>query len=151
MSDLPNPFEPPRSDSNPAARPPARRMVWRIYAFAVLGLQLAGLSVELPRLDSIRVLDYAATAVGLLGLFAFAFRRPLLGPWFWRPWCVFMPVWDAAMGAWIYPSQEGRFVPEQITAYFVLMVLFLPEYVALVRYAYFSPELWPLPPKPEAG
>jgi hypothetical protein len=151
MPDHPNPFEPPRSDPNPVAGPPSRRTVWRIYAFSVLGLQLAGLSVELPRLDAIRALDYTATVVGLVGLFAFAFRRKLLGLWFWRPWCVFMPAWDAAMGAWVYPSQEGRFVPEQITAYFILMLLFVPEYVALVRYAYFETDLWPGSATPGPG
>ncbi len=52
---------------------------------------------------------------------------------------VLIPLWDVVMGVWIYPRQSGSGVE---IAYFLAMLLFVPQYLALVRYAYTSRELW---------
>ena len=138
----PNPHKAPDSDTNAGKIPPGRRTGWKAYAYAVLALQLFGLYYALPQLDGVRALDYAVTVVGMVGLFAFAYRRPILERWFWRPWSLLNPAWDFVMGAWVYPKQEPHFARESVLVYFALMLLFVPEYVALIRYGYFSPDVW---------
>jgi hypothetical protein len=142
-----NPYQAPRSDLGPEAPSPSRRTGWKVYAYFLVALQLSGLYYGLAEMDAIRALDYSVTVVGVVGLFGFAYRRPILERWFWRPWSVAMPLWDIAMGAWVYPSQHPQFARETTTAYFVLMLLFVPEYLALIRYAYFSPEVWSKTPE----
>jgi hypothetical protein len=138
-----DPYTAPRSDSNQVEQPPSKRTGWKIYAIGVVALQAAGLLISLPKLDPAQAVDYGMTIVGVVGLFGFAYRRPLLRRWIWMLWSILLPVWDVVMGAWIYPSQESRSVPVVVMTYFMLMLLFVPEYVALIRYAYFSSELWP--------
>jgi len=138
-----NPFAPPRSDTTLVPTPPSRRIAWKVYAFAVAAVQLVGLLFALPKMGVAEALDYGVTTVALTGLFGYAFRRPVVGPLFgrriWMVLSVFIPLWDVAMGAWIYPRQSGTGVEME---YFVAMLLFLPQYLALVRYAYSSRELW---------
>ena len=142
MTERPNPYEAPRSDLGPGKAQPSRRTAWRIYAYAILALQGVGLYYGFFKIDLTRALDYSATMIGIVGLFGYAYRRPFLGQWFWKSWSILLPMWDILMGVWIYPSQEPRSEPGLVMAYFVLMLLLVPEYVALVRYAYRSPEVW---------
>ena len=102
-------------------------------------VQLVGLLFALSKMGISEALDYGVTAVGLMGLFGYAFRRPWLGRRSWMVLSVLIPLWDVAMGVWIYPRQSGTGVELE---YFVAMLLFLPQYLALVRYAYRSAELW---------
>jgi hypothetical protein len=142
MPEPPNPYQAPRAALGPEQVPPSRRTGWKVYAYAVVALQLFGLYYGLAEIDAIRALDYSVTVVGVVGLFGFAYRRPILERWFWRPWSLLNPAWDFAMGAWVYPRENPQFARETAMVYFVLMLLFVPEYVALIRYGYFSPELW---------
>ena len=142
MPDTPNPYSAPRSDLGPGSKPPSRRTVWKIYAYAILALQVVGLYFGLFKIDLTRALDYGATLMGMVGLLGYAYRRPFLRRWFWKSWSILLPLWDTLMGAVVYPSQEPRSEPGLVLGYFVLMLLFVPEYVALVRYAYRSPEIW---------
>jgi len=137
-----NPYEAPRAELGSGQAPPSRRTGWKAYAYALAALQLSQLFYGLSGFDAVRALDAAVTLVGIAGLFCFAYRRPVLERWFWRPWGVFNPLWDTVMGAWIYPSQQREPAPGMVLAYFVLMLLFVPMYVALIRYGYFSPEMW---------
>jgi hypothetical protein len=138
MSDDANPYQPPHTLEQPPAVP-ARRFVWKVYAFAAAAVQLVAMVLELPRLTPTDAVDYAITLIGTVGLFGFAYRRRVLGLPLWRVWSILFPLWDIFMGAWLYPRQNGGVIQ---SGYFVAMLLFLPEYFALLRYAYGSPELW---------
>jgi hypothetical protein len=139
MSDEPNPYAAPGSDTNPLAEPPAKRTAWKVYALAVLALQGVGFVAGLRDMGRTEVLDFAMTTVGIVGLLGFAFRRRVLVRAVWRVWSIVLPLWDAALGVWVYPSHAK---PGWTTAYLMAMVLFVPEYLALLWYAYRSDEIW---------
>lgn len=138
MPDHTNPYEAPRTREQPS-RPESRRFVWKVYAFAAAAVQAVAMVLEFPRLTATDGVDYVITLVGTVGLFGFAYRRRMLWLPLWKVWSVLFPLWDLLMGAWIYPRQNGGVIQ---SGYFVAMLLFLPEYLALLRYAYGSPELW---------
>jgi hypothetical protein len=112
-----------------------------VYAYVLTALQVLGLvNMFISRKMSVpEALDCAVAAVGLIGLFGYAYRRPFLGRRFWMSWGVLLPLWGFMMGAWVYPRQNGTGV--QMT-YFLMMLQFLPWYLAVIRYGYGSRELW---------
>lgn len=138
MSDELNPYQSPAAREQPPA-PQSSRFVWKVYAFAAAAVQAVAMVLEFPRLTATDAVDYAITLVGTVGLFGFAFRRRILSPPLWKVWSILFPLWDLFMGAWLYPRQNGGIMQP---GYFVAMLLFLPEYLGLLRYAYASPELW---------
>lgn len=138
MAEDANPYEEPRTREQPPA-PASRRFVWKVYAFAVAALQVVAMVLELPRLTVTDGLDYLITLVGTVGLFGFAYRRRIARPALWRVWSILFPLWDVFMGAWLYPRQFGGAIQ---SGYFLAMLLFVPEYLGLLRYAFGSPELW---------
>jgi hypothetical protein len=139
MTEGPNPYAAPRADIAPAPASPSRRTGWKVYAFGVVALQLVGLFFALRKISVAEALDYAVTAVGIIGLFGYAYRRPFWGRRIWMLWGALFPVWDIVMGAWVYPRQNGTGVH---MIYFLAMLLFLPQYLAVIRYGYSSRELW---------
>jgi hypothetical protein len=129
----------------PPATPPEvplapERRGWRIYAYTVALLNVATLGIELSHQNLLRLLDGLPGLLAVSGLLGYAHRRPVLRRWVWMAVAVALPLWDVAMGAWIYPRLE----PQQSSTreYFLLMPLFLPEYLALFRYGFRSSELW---------
>ena len=138
MSDDPNPYEAPRTREQPSVEP-SRRFVWKVYAFAAAAVQAVAMVLELPRLTTTDAVDYFITLIGTVGLFGFAYRRRILWLPLWKVWSILFPLWDVFMGAWLFPRQNGGAIQ---SGYFVAMLLFLPEYFGLLRYAQSSPELW---------
>jgi hypothetical protein len=139
MTEELNPYEAPRSDTAPVPSSRPRRTGWKLYAYALALLQIGGLAFTLPKLRVAEGLDYAVTAVGMIGLFGYVYRRPLWSRRIWMLWGALYPVWDVVMASWIYPRQNGTGVR---TEYFAVLLLALPLYLALIRYAYRSRELW---------
>lgn len=124
---------------SPAAASPDRRG-WRVYAYTLALLNLATLGIELWHRNLLRSLDGLPGLLAVIGVLGYAHHRPVLWRWVWMAVAVMLPLWDIAMGAWIYPRLE----PQQNSTreYFLLMPLFLPEYLALFRYGYRSDALW---------
>jgi hypothetical protein len=143
-----NPYEAPRSDTMPIPSSPSRRTVWKLYAYGLTLLQAGGLVVTLPKIRVAEGFDYAVTAVAIIGLFGYVYRRPLWGRRIWMLWSALFPVWDVVMAGWVYPRQNGTGVRPD---YFVVLLLALPLYLALIRYAYRSRELWSVPAGQRAG
>jgi hypothetical protein len=138
MSEALNPYQSPRTNGQPDGRS-TRRLTWKVYAVAVSAVQVTGFVLELPRMNLTEALDYVVTLVGTIGLFGFAFRRRLLRRPVWKLWAVLLPLWDTVMGIWVYPAQGSGRVQE---GYFIAMLLFVPQYLALLRYGYSSYEIW---------
>jgi hypothetical protein len=53
-------------------------------------------------------------------------------------WAVLFPVSNAMIGFWVYPhiGTGGH------TEYLAAMLLFFPQYLAVFRYGYRSPDIW---------
>ncbi len=142
MSDGANPYQAPRTSAQPPSLE-SRRFVWKVYAFAAAAVQVVAMVLEFPRLTTTDAVDYVITLVGTVGLFGFAYRRRILWLPLWKAWSLLFPLWDVLMGVWLYPRQNGGVIQ---WGYFVAMLLFLPEYLGLLRYGCASPELWRAPP-----
>jgi len=137
-----NPYTAPRVDTNVAPSSPSRRTGWKIYAYCLVAIQIVGLFYSLPKMNLSRALDDSVTIVGMLGLFGFAYRRPLLRRQVWMLWSAVLPLWDIMMGAWVYPRETVSAVEGVQMVYFIALLIFIPEYLALIRYGYSSRELW---------
>jgi hypothetical protein len=105
----------------------------------VAAIQVVGFFFDLQKLNVAEVLDDVVTAVAMIGLLGFAYRRAFGGRRIWKVWAVLFPLSNAAIGVWVYPKQNstGAWV-----GYFVAMLLLSPQYWAVIRYAYRSDALW---------
>ena len=139
MPGEPNPYEAPRADIGLGTDALPRRTGWKLYAWAVVVIQLVGLGFDLQRITVTAVLDDFVTVVAMLGLLGYAYRRAFWGQQIWMLWAVLFPMSNAAIGMWVYPQQNGTGAR---IGYFVAMLLLSPQYWAVIRYAYRSPEVW---------
>jgi hypothetical protein len=148
MTEEMNPYKAPRFDTVGVPSSPSRRTGLKLYAYVLALLQTGGLVFTLPKLSVAEVFDYAVTAVGMVGLFGYVYRRPLWDRRIWMLWGALLPVWDVVMAGWIYPRLDGT---EVRTDYLLVLLLALPLYVALIHYAYRSRELWSVRAGQSAG
>ena len=138
MKKAPNPYTAPKSDLAPHPSNTSRRVGWKVYALAIAVLQVIGFLFDLRKINIAEVLDDLVTIVGMVGLIGYAFRRHIGGRRIWMLWAVLFPVSNAMIGLWVYPhTGTGGHV-----GYFTAMLLFFPQYLAVYRYAYRSPEIW---------
>ena len=85
------------------------------------------------------VMRVSPNDIGYRMTFDYEVKRRIARRALWRVWSILFPLWDVFMGAWLYPRQSGGAIE---WGYFVAMLLFVPEYLGLLRYAFGSPELW---------
>jgi hypothetical protein len=125
----------------------ASRRGWRIYAFFLTAaLFLSYGTAAATDFKPILVLDVVSSVLGISGLFGYAYRKRVFRRRFWA-WCaLLLPTWDLVLNFLLY--RPHGYEPA-ISAVGVL--LFVPEYVALWRYARSSPEIWNAPADPAAG
>jgi hypothetical protein len=117
---------------------------WFLAAVATAALFVIPLSASLP----LALVDAAATAVSVAGVFAFAYRRRLLTERFWRVWLPSLLAWDLIYNfGFIAPrvgAEFGALVGFAAGAGLILagLPIVLPAYVALFRYGFAARELW---------
>src|SRR6476620_6212713 len=121
-----NPYAAPRADLDPVPAQ-SKRIGWKIYAWTLAVVLSGSLVFTVPAIRIADVFDYAVSVVGVVGLFGFAYRRPLLRRQVWALWSLLLPVWDVAMGVWVYPRSPGT---SGRVGYFVVLIAFIPEYLA---------------------
>jgi len=152
---LGNPFEAPASDlAQPGEiiRPPAR---WRIYALSLLALFALSVAVivavyGVAWMSALDVLHNFVSAIGFVGLFGYAFWKPIASSRAWRVWAVIQPLWDF-LYSFVFDSlgwsgQLPDTEPETRVEFFATRLIGLavaaPLYLALFRYGYRSRKLW---------
>jgi hypothetical protein len=124
MTEVPNPYAAPKSDVGLFPASPSRRAGWKVYALAVAALQILGFFFDLRKIHVAEILDDLVTIVGMVGLFGYAFRRPIGRRRIWMLWAVLFPVSNAMIGVWVYPhTGTGGHI-----GYFLAMLLFAPQY-----------------------
>lgn len=117
------------------------RFGWRVYA-VVLGCLLVIMYATVMTLSfrPIYIADLSITGVAYTGLLGYAFQRKLGTSLFWKVLCVAFVAWEIFFNFVISP-QSLKEVGAPLVAICMLVVLG-PEYVALYRYGYRSPEIW---------
>jgi hypothetical protein len=113
---------------------------WKIYCLVLAAfLALMYAVVFAGAFRPMLLADFAITLVSLAGLYGFAFQKRLGWRAFWRVQCFAFPVWDLLFNVALSPSSREAAV--RATS-LVLMLLFVPEYWALWKYAFKSAGLW---------
>lgn len=109
-------------------------MVWRIYAWVVLALVVAGwVAAMFHDVMPYDLINVPVKIVGVTGLFGFAYKRPIGTPAVWRAWMVVQPAWDVSYGL-----MSGRELPLAL----LLFAIAYPAYVALFYYGFGSRDVW---------
>jgi len=113
---------------------------WRTYAFLISAVIAAGFAYLVATdFHALLCLDIAVTAVGIVGLFGYAYRRPLLQPRLWAVWALVLPAWDLLFNFVLYrPAQHDVGTLGKALS----LIPFVPEYLALWLYGFRSASLW---------
>lgn len=112
----------------------SRRLIWKVYAFLLSAILIPSYVYLVANdFQAFEVSDIAASAIGLVGLFGYAYRRKVLQAQLWTAWSIFLPLWDLT-SSFVYKVSLAS------TA--IAMAVHVPEYVALWRYGRESGEIW---------
>ncbi len=120
-----------------------------MYAWVVVALSGVGLVSRAGSLTPFDIAIQLLSLPGFLGLFGYAYARPVLRLRIWRTWAWLQPLVDAAatiagflgIGAFALPELDvGSGVGLSVG-----VALSVPQYVALFRYGYRSQALWERP------
>ena len=109
-------------------------MIWKLYLWLFTSLIAASwIQLGFVELTVHDMIDFPLTALGLLGLFGYAYRRQIGIATIWRVLAVVLLVWNV-----YYNLHEWPTLRESAKA----LAVAAPCYVALVLYGYRSRALW---------
>jgi hypothetical protein len=134
-----NPYSAPKSDIGLVEASPSRRIGWKAYAYGMAVIQIVGFFLDLKKIYPEEILDDLVTTIGMIGLFGYAYRRPFWRRKIWMLWAVLFPVSNVVVGVWGGAGHNG---PYARIGNFGAMLFLSPQYLAVIRYAYRSRELW---------
>ena len=116
-------------------------MIWKIYAILLLVLVLLGMTVgtiDKEPLTKWQLLDIPMSIIGTIGVVAFAFKKVMSKPRFWKIWLILSILWGIVFSIF---SPHNIFEGDIVIA--IASSLFcLPGYLALFLYVYRSKEIW---------
>jgi len=127
-------------------------MLWKLYfglMACLVGFGLVGSAIEEEGHAIYPLMDYIAlpvTAVQTVGLYGYAFRRPLLSERFWQ---LAVPVFALNLiasivigGVRVAADRDVSVIGAMIVTSLFALPLFLPLLWANRRYAFASPAIW---------
>lgn len=83
---------------------------------------------------AIDLIDVPVSIIGLIGIFGFAYKSPILRAFVWRIWVIAQPLWDVAYNL---VGGDG-----DIKRTAIVFVIAAPGYLAIFLYGYRSRRLW---------
>jgi len=138
MTEPRDPYTAAQPKIGPTTGSTSGRVGWKVYGLGVVIFQIIGLVYDLRTPQLMEVMDDLVTMVGMVGLLGYVFQKRVGWRSLWRLWAVLFPVSNALIGLWVYPRVgTGGYL-----GYFAAMLLFFPQYLAVFRYGYRSPEIW---------
>jgi hypothetical protein len=129
-----NPYETPRSELV-ATESGRRAILWKIYFFIISILCVFDAYFRIMSLDSdiYDVFSSLANAVGVLGLFGYAFSKQIFSPRFWSVATIFVMT-EALLNAYL---MEADLLGKGIS-----LLIPLPMYVGIFLYGRQSNSCW---------
>jgi hypothetical protein len=118
------------------------RKAWTAYAAGLSAAIVIGEATNLARgggIDPRTLANWVVTVVLLVATWGYALHRPLGPAHYWRP--AFWVLLFATLVTVVPAALSGR---AAIIVAGVLLAFVAPAFVATYRYAYRSPELWPV-------
>ena len=120
---------------------------WRIFAIGavVWVVGTLGIYVSDPSVVSVAsIVDVLLSAFFLCGLLGYAFQRRFFTRELWRLAVPLAPVWDVVYPVFLLPAPSPKASIGTATVVGVLFVIVAVfKYLALFRYAFRSPLIWP--------
>jgi hypothetical protein len=119
---------------------------WKAYFWSIGLLAVSAIAssvYEQDHVEAFDVIDYATWIFSVVGVFGFAYSKPILHKRLWQIWLPLVIGWDLAALARQYMADPSEADPLLFaTVVLIVGILFVPEYVALYLYGYRSDSLW---------
>lgn len=117
-------------------------MGWKIYFFILTGLLLVLYAITFsgPLEGVLHYLDVPISMVALLGIYGYAFKRPIGHYNLWKIWFFVIVLWDGFYN--LIPFKAAVFQPSDLVAILIGYGIIIPGYVALYLYGFRSQSLW---------
>lgn len=151
-----NPYQTPQSDIDLSATLPiARNIVWKIFVWLILFLELfSDLETFVLSDDAVTILNIIGLPVyliTLLGLFGFAYSKTYLNPLFWK---IFFPIVLVMDGISIkqelipiFQGEKNQLIISIIVIVTISAPIILLQYYAMYQYAFANRKLWQIASK----
>lgn len=118
-----------------------RKVIWCVYGVP-LTILLVGATIEGATVWT-HIIDALVSAPALIALHLHIWNKKFLAQSFWKPYAIAFLAWEIIFNVVLEPTRTGnRFDPTLL----VVPLVFLPFYVAVVKYAFRS---WPSSPRPD--
>jgi len=119
---------------------------WKCYFFIAIAFGGAAIWAAIAYSEPPHVAesaDVASWVLSLVGVFGFAFSRPILVPLLWKIWVAVAFIWD--IGRIVYDYAIEPEIPEAwlvVSVVLLVGLLIIPQYIALYLYGFRSDDLW---------
>ena len=120
-------------------------MLWKIYAWFLAFLLAVGYGVLIWEGIEVRdIVDMLISLVALIGVFGYAYKRKIISEDLWRVWFFVIIGWDIFYNLVLEDFTEfSEFTTIEISIVIIIMlILIIPEYIALFLYGFRSEALW---------
>jgi hypothetical protein len=140
-----NPYEPPGSPLKGAHGRPRNTLWWKVFFWITLVLTLFTV-LGVASIKGVSLMDYvdfALSLVAVVGLFGFAYYRPIGGVVFWR-YFFYVALVEAVVYSLVFPALGvARYGDTSITYWYLFEIGYTVLILwAIYRYAYQVPIIW---------
>ena len=117
-------------------------MGWKIYFCILTGLLLVLYAITFSGsvMGVVHYLDVPISLVALVGVYGYAFKRPIGHHNFWKIWFCLIVLWDAFYN--LVLPEPAVFQPADLVAILIGYGIIIPGYIALYLYGFRSQRLW---------
>jgi hypothetical protein len=120
-------------------------MFWKIYFWFVIFLTAISVPFYLETLRIFEIIDILLCVTATVGLWGFAWKRPILTMKFWRlffiTWIIWTPIYQFGIPLPSEALTEGSMTMSQPLLATISFILFIPFFYTIFRYA-FSKEIF---------
>ena len=128
-------------------------MFWKIYFWVLLLFYLLGAVAAVWFLDDTHVeevdyLDFCFAMLALVGVFGFTYKKVILNFNVWRVYLPFVILWDISYSVLRDEWVGGEKLVLEIVALGLMLLVLIPQYIAIYLYGFHSRQLWDSQEKP---
>jgi len=120
-------------------------MLWKIYAwFLAIVLAAAYGAIIWEGLEVRDAIDIPISLIAVIGVFGYAYKRRIVSEDLWRVWFFVIIGWDIFNSLVLEDFTEfDEFTAIEISIGIIfVLILIIPEYIALFLYGFKSETLW---------
>lgn len=122
-------------------------MFWKIYVWFIIVSTIAiCIDSILVGMDFRNIIDHLINFVSLLGLFGYVYQKQFFVQLFWKIWLAVDVLWNLISIPYVLDQDDWTMLQSSEGAIVttVILLLIIPTYAALYRYAFKMKEFWNL-------